>query len=192
MSEILNRILNVTNKELDWLNVNFVKPYLFHHNLFNHDIAGYFDRGSGEEHYRLLMFISTLYNNEILFDVGTNRCASATALSFNENNIVKSYDIKQILPGNPVIDNVRFIIGDATEDEDLIKSPFVFLDVDHDGIYENILYNHLHKINWKGLLMFDDIHLNKEMKEFWNNITEEKYDISNLAHWSGTGICLFK
>jgi hypothetical protein len=40
--------------------------------------------------------------------------------------------------------------------------------------------------------MLDDIHLNDDMKLFWNNITEEKYDLTSIGHWSGTGLVVFK
>lgn len=30
------------------------------------------------------------------------------------------------------------------------------------------------------------------MKKFWNSITEEKYDITNVGAWSGTGLVYFK
>jgi hypothetical protein len=38
----------------------------------------------------------------------------------------------------------------------------------------------------------DDINLNNPMKEFWNVITEDKYDISEYGHWSGTGLVIFE
>jgi hypothetical protein len=29
------------------------------------------------------------------------------------------------------------------------------------------------------------------MKEFWNSIKQEKYDVTDKGHWSGTGIVFF-
>ena len=186
--EILKKILEVSLTELTQLDTSiYVERYS---KELNHDTY-YYGLNPGKEHYRLLMYISTLYNDDILFDIGTNRCMSSMALSHNLNNKVKSYDIVQQLEVNPTIPNVEFILGDSTLDVDLHKSPFIFLDVDHDGLYEEKFYNHLRSINWKGLLMLDDIHLNEPMRDFWNSITEEKYDISNIGHWSGTGIVLF-
>ena len=54
MNEVLNKILNVSNKELDSLDTKWIKHYNFYH------VTKYFHLQSGEEHYRLLMFISTL------------------------------------------------------------------------------------------------------------------------------------
>ena len=155
------------------------------------DETRFVHQGAGSEHYKLLMYISTLYNNQILFDVGTYKCMSAMSLSYSKNNKIKSYDIEQYLEKNPIIDNVTYFLGDSTEDQDLKNTPFIFLDVFHDGVYENKFYNHLKTINWKGILLLDDIHLNPDMKNFWSNINEEKCDISNIGHWSGTGIVNF-
>jgi hypothetical protein len=189
MKEIVNKILNVTNSQLDSLNTDFVNNYNFYHDI------SYFHLPSGREHYRLLTYISTLFVKQILCDIGTNKCMSAAALSSSMKNRVKTYDIQKCILIYPFLPYVEYIIGDATKDPNLINYPFIFLDANHDGLYENILYNHLKTINWKGILLLDDIHLGDEngpMKTFWNNITEEKYDITKIGHWSGSGLCLFK
>lgn len=183
MNDILKKILNISNEELNSLNTNFINQYNFFHNI------EYFHLESGKEHYRLLMYISTLFNKGILFDIGTNKCMSAAALSFSMKNRIKTYDIKKYLLINPILPGVEYILGDATKDNELMKSNFIFFDAEHDGIFENIFYNYLKEINWKGIIMFDDIlHCSNEMTTFWNNIKEEKYDITNLGRWSGTGI----
>jgi hypothetical protein len=156
-----------------------------------HDTS-YFHFPPGREHYRLLMHISTLYSGETLFDIGTNRCMSAMALSHNPENKIKSYDIVQVLKDNPKIPNVEFLIGDSTEDEEIRKTRFIFLDVDHDGLYEDKFYSFLNSIEWKGILVLDDIHLNEPMKNFWNGISQEKYDLTQIGHWSGTGLVVFR
>jgi len=187
MNIILHEILNVSNETLDSLNTNFINQYNFYHN------PEYFHLESGREHYRLLIFISSLYRKQILFDIGTYRCMSAAALSSSMMNRIKTYDIKQILPINPILPGVQYCFGDVTQDKELTKSLFIFLDVAHDGIFENKLYNHLKEIKWKGLLLLDDIlYHTVAMTEFWNNITEEKYDITKIGHWSGTGIANFE
>jgi hypothetical protein len=191
--EVLNKIVNINNLDLDQLDTKFINQYsnlLMNRNL-QHD-PYYFHLKSGREHYRLLAYVSTLYNNQIIFDVGTNKCMSALALSYNKSNKVKTYDIVKLLPQNPVVDNIEYILGDSTKDNDLMNCPLIFLDVDHDGTYENIFYEHLKNINWKGILILDDIHLNDEMKNFWNMIEEKKYDITNIGHWSGTGLVVFE
>lgn len=186
MNEQLQQILRVSNQELDQLDTSNVNQYDMHF-----DISCYHTQ-SGREHYRLLIYTSTLFSNTTLFDVGTNACRSALALSYNKSNKIKSYDIIQVMPNNPTVENIEFILGDSTKDIDITTTPFIFLDVDHDGVYENTFYNFLKESKWQGLLMLDDIHLNEAMRSFWQNITEEKYDITSKGHWSGTGLVVFR
>ena len=182
---IIKNILATTNEKLNSLDTSFINQYQLYHNI------SYFNGESGREHYRLLMHISSLYFNEVLFDIGINKCMSALALSYNQFNKIKTFDIVSILPENPKRFNIEYILGDSIEDKDIKNTPFIFLDVNHDGIYENIIYKFLKLINWNGLLMLDDIHLNDEMKEFWNSIEYKKHDITKIGHWSGTGIVEF-
>ena len=192
-TQIEDKILNVSNTELNLMNSSYINDYSdkLRNIELQHD-PYYFHMESGKEHYRLLMYVSTLYNNEVIFDVGTNKCMSALALSYNKSNRVKTFDIVKLLPENPNVDNIEYILGDSTKDIDLEKCPVIFLDVDHDGIYEDIFYDRLKSINWKGILILDDIHLNDPMKKFWNRIEEKKYDITNIGHWSGTGLVIFE
>lgn len=185
------KILSVSNADLNALNTSFIDEYHNSINIGDHN-PYYFHLESGKEHYRLLMYASTLYDNSIIFDVGTNKCMSALALSYNQSNKIKSFDVVRLFEQNPVRKNIEYIIGDSTLDSDLSKCECIFLDVDHDGLYENIFYNHLKLINWKGILLLDDIHLNNPMIEFWNSISETKYDISSIGHWSGTGMVIFE
>jgi hypothetical protein len=182
---IIENILSISNQKLNQIDTSFINNYELYHNTY------YFNGESGKEHYRLLMYISSLYLNQILFDIGTNKCMSALALSYNQFNKIKTFDIVSILPENPKRSNIEYNLGDSTKDSDIKNTPFIFLDVNHDGIYENIIYDFLKSINWNGILMLDDIHLNNEMKNFWNSIEYKKYDITNIGHWSGTGIVDF-
>ena len=183
MKDKLKQILEVTTQELDNLDTSYANKY---------SVEDCFHVNSGREHYRLLMYISHIFKDALIFDVGTLECRSAIALSFNNSTRVRSFDIRQVLPENVKKDNIEYILGDCTLDKDYEKVPFIFLDVAHDGTFEEIFYKHLKNINWKGILLLDDIHLNSEMKNFWTNITEEKHDITFKGHWSGTGVVLFE
>lgn len=189
IDNIIERITSVNNQELDIINLNSLisSQVLAHNSSYE-----FLSLPSGRAHYRLLSFISSLFDNCTIFDVGTLACRSAIALSTNKNNKVISYDVEQNLNTNPVLKNVDFVLGDTTKDARLIESPLIMLDVNHDGLYEDVFYNHLHTINWKGILLLDDIYLNEPMKKFWNSITEEKYDITNVGAWAGTGLVYFK
>ncbi len=66
------------------------------------------------------------------------------------------------------------------------------LDVDpHDGIQERDFFKFFEEIGYEGIVVLDDIYVNKEMNDFWNNIKQPKLDLTDIGHWSGTGIVLF-
>ena len=67
-----------------------------------------------------------------------------------------------------------------------------FWDTFHNGDFETEFVNYLTEIKYKGLVLFDDIHLNKEMQDFWDGLKLEKYDITEIGHFSGTGLVNFK
>jgi hypothetical protein len=188
---MINKILEVSNATLDSINLEPYRPFTKSYGVPKEWFYGL----SGQEHYRLLIYIGQLYSNETLLDVGTYQGSSAIALGLSGQNKVISYD----LLAQPEIayiqqENIEFRLEDLTKcDKDIVlSSPFIALDTDHDGTFEHIFYDYLKSIEYKGLLLLDDIKLNDPMKNFWNQITEEKHDISHIGHWSGTGIVKFQ
>jgi hypothetical protein len=165
-------------------------------NFFKDDISSFPYLMSITEHYRLLYYISKSYNNITIIDAGTNFGHSCKALAQNKNNKIITYDIQ---PKNfhffDEYENIEFKLLDINkESEDIIKSAeIILLDIDpHDGIQEKQFTDFLIKINYKGYLICDDIFLNKGMKDWWDSISIEKYDITEVGHFSGTGIVNFK
>ena len=144
-----------------------------------------------KEHYTLLSTVSKEYNNTTLYDIGTYKGLSAIALSSNQNNRIVSYDIEYLI----TVDrpkNVEFRIGNFYNDVELLRSPLIMFDIDpHDGLQEKEFVRYLISNNYKGTVIFDDIHLNDGMKDFWNSVTQQKQDYTNLGHWSGTGVVHF-
>jgi hypothetical protein len=106
---------------------------------------------------------------------------------------VISYDLVECKQLNHADDlsNIEYRIGDVLGDTSLSESPLIMLDTDHDGVFENKFYTHLKENNYKGLLFLDDIHLNPPMRAFWSSIAETKEDITDLGHWSGSGLVDF-
>jgi len=191
MREILQQILDVDNKYLDDIDLS---PYAAFTKAYNVPKQWFYGL-SGQEHYRLLIYIGHLYENQTLLDVGTYHGSSALALGVNKANQIKSFDLLR----QPEIsyineDNIEFKLENILENNDelMLSAPFIMLDTDHDGPFEDAFYAHLKKINYKGLLFLDDINLNDPMKTFWAGITEEKYELTSKAHWSGTGIVVFE
>ena len=147
---------------------------------------------SAKEHYTLLSTLSRQYNGVRIYDLGSYKGLSALALSSNQNNMVISYDIVYgVQIDRP--ENVEFRVGNFYNDFQLLNSPLIMLDVDpHDGLFERNFVDNLVRNNYKGTVICDDIHLNDGMKTFWDSVTQEKTDITEYGHWSGTGMITFK
>lgn len=157
----------------------------------------------GKEHYKLLAYFSSLFDNSTIIDIGTHRGFSALALSYNTTNTVYSFDImdkvlnKRIRQRENItfcMDNLFEAEGQAKWKETLLSAPFIFLDVDpHNGYMEMDFYNYLKDIGYPGFVICDDIWYFKEMRDnFWYKLpADERYDLTHLGHWSGTGIFTF-
>ena len=144
------------------------------------------------EHYDLLSTISHNYSGIKIYDIGTYRGLSAVALSSNPNNLVISYDIGYYVEVDRP-DNVEFRIGNFYTDKEMLSSPLIVFDIDpHDGQQERVFVDNLMSVGYKGTVLFDDIHLNEGMKQFWSSVTQEKHDYTSYGHWSGTGVVTFK
>ena len=157
----------------------------------------------GKQHYRLLSYLSTLVNDAIIIDIGTHHGQSALALSYNKRNIVHTFDIENRVSNSKIknVDNINFHMDNLFEvdgrekwNETILKSSFIFLDVDpHNGTMEMDFYNYLERIGYMGFVICDDIWYFKEMRDkFWYKIPYSyRYDLTEVGHNSGTGIFTF-
>lgn len=191
-------LTKVKNFDLSYVEEFFPEKYLKH--KINEIKLG-IENG---EHYKLLAYLSSLFDKELILDLGTRDGLSALVLSRNLKNNIISYDI---LPKNEAISKFEKSIPNCIfkqknifdEDLNIIKkAKLIFLDLDpHDGIQEKKFFEILEKINYKGIIIIDDISTTKffidfpEMRNFWNNIKQKKYDISEFGHGSGTGLVDF-
>ncbi len=183
-NEVLDEIdLTKYNKYVNWTEEK---------NLFQ-----YFNLDSGKEHYKLLAFIANQFDKDTLMaDIGTYMGFSAVALAANGHKVV-TYDVCDWIPdeGDSIKTHpdITFKIMNCLNDMDeLIKAEVIMLDIDpHDGIQEPKIIQALREHNFKGLLLLDDINLNKNMREFWESIPEKKYDVGKYGHWTSTGIVVF-
>ena len=174
-------------------NISNIDLTKFSRYVANLEHRKYFFDVKFKEHYRLIAYLSALFNHSTIFDIGTNLGYSALALSYNDTNRIISYDIVECKDLNHAeeLGNIEFLIGDVLKDERLLGSPLIMLDTNHDGIFENEFYKYLEDNNYKGLLFLDDIHLNQPMRDFWNSISAAKADVTDLGHWSGSGLVDF-
>uniref|UniRef100_A0A6C0K065 Methyltransferase n=1 Tax=viral metagenome TaxID=1070528 RepID=A0A6C0K065_9ZZZZ len=159
-----------------------------------------FYNAPGDQHYRLLGYLSQQFNNSTIIDIGTHRGSSAAALSSNPTNTVHSFDIiSKVQPHT--IPNLNLHIADLWDKDvraewksRILSAALIVLDIDpHPGVMEYEFYEWLKAEGYKGLLLCDDIWYFKEMRDnFWFKIpSSEKLDITCLGHWSGTGLISF-
>lgn len=168
----------------------------------------YYNMKSGTQEYRLYSYISTLFNNITILDLGTSHGTSALALSHNTNNKVITYDIvdcindsNHIIYSKPNIEfRIKNVLEDLTEEYILDKTvKVVMIDIDHYGGMEKKIMDRLYELKYSGIILLDDVfhhpdnEINKCMNDLWNNLEYDnihKIDITKYAHWSGTGIIL--
>ena len=55
-----------------------------------------------------------------------------------------------------------------------------------------MFYNYIKNLGYVGTLILDDIYLNNDMINFWNQINDDKIDATNIGHSTGTGVVFLK
>ena len=183
-----NLFENISNEILDAI---YMSMFEF---IKNDEYQKYYTDKSSREHYRLLTYLSNQFNNEVFLDIGTLKGCSALALSTNQTNNVHSFNLFEQRELSEGINNIEFYIDNIINgkyDSLILKSKLILLDTFHDGTFEKIFYEYLKRISYVGTLILDDIHLNNEMKFFWDNIEKNKFDVTNIGHDTGTGVVIF-
>lgn len=148
----------------------------------------------GNQHYKLLAYISKEVAPKLVLEIGTRWGVSAAALATNPVVRVVTCDLCDQTKEETLPENVTFILRDGFDviDEYVHEADLIFMDVDpHDGVQERKMIDKLTQLEYKGVLILDDINLNESMQTLWNSITQDKLDISPVGHYSGTGIVFF-
>jgi len=174
--------------ELNRIDINSLR-----HDIFA-EVPEHFINNPGVEPYALYAYYSNkLPKGSTISDLGTLQGLSALALSSNKGVKVESYDIDQ---SKNIVEkyNIEFILGNCFDHiESILKSDLILVDIDpHDGIQEMDFYDILKENNYKGLTLWDDIHHNLGMNNFWHKAELAKIDLTQYGHHSGTGVIEFK
>lgn len=177
----LEQILVVSNNDLEAINMQSARD--------RYGLDKRFCERAGVEHYRLLSYIASRYDDATLLDIGTFDGCSAVALASNKSNHVISYDVVKHnrLPAAG-IPNITFVLGDILQPGMMPDATVILLDTEHEGTFERKLIAKLREINWHGLLLLDDIREWSGIVKLWSEIDGEKYDLTSKGHWSGTGL----
>ena len=146
------------------------------------------------EHYKLLTNICKLIDNITIIDAGTHNGHSCLALAQNKTNKVITYDIMDKSFDFFKEYNIEFRKLDINKEtpENIKSAEIILLDVDpHDGVQEKKFTDYLKEIGYEGYVLCDDIYLNDGMKTWWNSLEVKKYDLTDIGHFSGTGLLVY-
>lgn len=166
-----------------------------------------FKQESGRQHYRLLSELASRFAGRTIIDIGTHRGMSAFALSIvdaPENNNIISFDIvnnvsiemQRMLQSRSVFLSLDNLMLEETRSSAqwksvLLGSAFVFLDIDvHHGATQYDFYLFLRDNGYQGFVVCKHIrHFEGMRNNFWNKIPPcDKQDVTEMGHWTGTGI----
>lgn len=151
----------------------------------------------GNSPFKLYSYLSTLFDNKTILDIGTQYGNSALSFSYNDKNNVISYNIVDEGASTIKKNNITWKVMDFRDDDTINYDnvEIICIDVDpHDGKQEVEMIQFLKDKKWSGTLLLDDIHKNSEMDNFWDSLDfseDVKYDITHIGHSSGTGVILF-
>jgi hypothetical protein len=177
------RIFNVNKKTIIILTKNYIdyinkkiNPEFLHY----YSPQGLIDYNMeiGKEHYKLLCCLSKQIKNSIIFDIGTHNGNLSVSLGYSltnnsNNNKFYSFDIKDFrdiackkffndYSINYCLENICDIVVREKYSKLLLESSLIMFDIDpHNGILEYEIYVWLRDNNYKGLILYDDIFLNK-------------------------------
>lgn len=170
MKEILDAIS--LKKELEYIDESFHEVFL---------------KKAGIEHYRFLNHICK--GKKLVYDIGSYMGASAVAMCSAEK--VVSYDIE------PLVwfvaqkkENIEFR-DDSPLTLGLLEAQIILIDISHDGIFEKEILDYLDLINYKGLVILDDILYFSPLTDLWNAILRKK-EIVDYGHYTGTGLIYYE
>lgn len=184
-------------EEVDNIDLSELFPlFNFFPGVVNGD-KNYLNQPAGVEHYKLLGWFSKRFNNSIISEVGTCDGMGLLALSLNKTNKVISYDIMDYSQKHGIPSNGQRVICDTNFNffDDIVKSEVIFYDAAHGGVEELNFIKKLIDYKYQGILIFDDIHFNSEMKKFWSDIHSLELhleDWTDIGHYEGTGLVFFK
>lgn len=183
---------------------------------------------AGKEHYTLLHWLTNTYHTKEdcrhVVDIGTRYVASslalgATGVPVKTFDIPKSKERLDAFRGNTEQEwqeklqatsnvqiqfhNLDLLKVSDSEFRDYMSTWLVALDTFHlpySVPFEREFLNRVVSMEprFEGIMLLDDIHLNQEMKDWWQELLTDAdkwgfkpYDVTSVGHFSGTGLLDF-
>lgn len=155
------------------------------------------------EHYRLINSLTKSLKLRRVIEVGSFTGMSALVwllnkVSLTSIDIVSWKDFEGSVLSDSVVGENLFnqkilnLLDDASFDlmcPEFLAANLIFLDGPKDGVFEQkVVPKLIDLLSGNGSwLLLDDIHL-RAMKPCWEEIKNDKYDLSLIGHSSGTGL----
>ena len=156
---MINELKSLTNEVIDSFDLSHLEKLSI-------NMQDNFTFPPGNSPFKLYAYLSTLFNNKIILDVGTEYGNSALSFSYNENNKVITYNIIEQGASNISKENITCKVMDFRNDNtiDYDNVEVICIDVDpHDGKQEVEMIHFLKDKKWSGILLLDDIHKDHQM-----------------------------
>lgn len=168
--------------------------------------------GRDNEAFKLLAHLATCFQGARFSTVGPGIGFSALALAHEageRGNVATAFDTTDRVPSadsgirtprdHPAVRLrvVEDLASPAAAAEAARGAQLIVLDLEkHEGVQERAFVAALAAAGYKGLLVVDDIRLSPGMQAFWAELGvmlpgARLLDVSEMGHWSGTGIVAF-
>lgn len=133
-------------------------------------------------YYGFFKDLSTILMPKLILELGTWKGDSSASFAdgYKPCQVITVNNQDELDPHN-IRDNVRYLEQDSLEFVTREDIDILFIDTLHDGrrcLYEFNIHSTF--VAKGGLIFFDDIHLNEEMKKFWENFNPygfEKFEL---------------
>jgi predicted O-methyltransferase YrrM len=152
-------------------------------------------------YYKILSLMVSRIKPRLSVEVGTLRGSGTICISnFSEKTVtfdilpVTHFASESVFAKNK---NISQILSDISDDQQYDKyeeffkvADFIFIDGPKDGKFEKKVIPKVIKSMKPSCILFIDDILFNNMVEVWHEIKEDKLDITNFGHWSGSGIVI--
>ena len=177
-------MLELAERNIDQVDQSLAFQFNWHINVV--------DRYLKDKYYRCLSSFCNVFKINRVLEYGT--CSGLSALCLSQyTKHVDTFDISEEIQDVNLLKHFNFNKLDRAND--ILNTPrildyeVIFVDIDHLGETELLLHQRFSQ-EFKGIVFYDDINLNTSMRDFWEQIIQEKVELD--WHFSGFGAVLYR